>query len=197
MRPTHVLVPLALLLALPLLPQEPAPGGDPAPEEEAPRSGFDAFFADERARIEKEIEGTWVLQEFQPADFLFDAENIRGVAMFRDGYLSLNIMAQTFVPEFLGDGGQLWVQGGAHRYRISEFLELQTAVVFAFQNLSDDEELVVEASGTPREYRVDIDAEGATLTMTNTDGARLVWSRMAPTEFPVGSLDALEQLRGR
>jgi hypothetical protein len=191
MRPYLALAPLALLLALPPARQ------DPPAQDETPKPGLTTFLERERVRIEKEIEGTWLLMTYQPPTALFNPENIRGVAMFRDGYLSVNIMAQTFVPEFLGDGVQLFVQGGAHRYRISEFAELQTAAIVAFQNLADEDELVVEPSDLPREYKVAIDPDGGTLSLTSSYGSRLTWSRLKPTAFPSESLDALNAVRGR
>lgn len=203
MRITFALAPAALLVALPFLPQDPVPedgtGGDDEIEitDDAPTAGASGFFDSERERIEELIDGTWILQAYQPQEFLFDSENIQGLAIFRDGYMSVNMIAQTFVPEFLGDGGQLYVQGGTHRYRISEFLELQTATMIGFSNFQDVEDVALEPSGFPREYRIDIDEAGVELRMTGQDETVLIWSRLTETEFPAGSLEALDMFRGK
>jgi hypothetical protein len=161
------------------------------------KPGIASFTEDKRARIEQALEGVWMLVRYDPADLLFDARNMQGVAMFHEGYLSLNVMAQTFQREFLGDGVQLYIQGGAHRYRVNEFLRLQTAAIIAFHNFDDDEDIEVEASGSPREYEIELDEEGKTLTLTKSDGAVLTWSKLGETEFPAESADALDRVRGR
>ena len=194
MRLSLALVPLAVLLSLPLLAQDPPGEQDGADE---PQPGLASLHEQQRERVQKEIEGTWLLMEYRPANALFHPENIRGVAMFRDSYLSINIAAQTFDPEFLGDGRQLYIQGGAHRYRINEFGELQTAAIVAYQNLADEEEVVTEPAGYPREYQVDLSDDGGELTLISPGGGSLRFSRMEPTEFPVESLDALNAARGR
>ena len=151
----------------------------------------------ERERLEQAIEGTWLLQRFDPADVVVNPANVQGMAIFREGFLSLNVMAQSFAPEFLGDGLQLFVQGGGHRYRINEYLELQTAAVLGFQNFDHEDLMTVETAGTPREYRLEIDQDGATMRMTRPDGTMLTWSRLTESAFPTASSDYLDRTRGK
>jgi hypothetical protein len=185
---------LASLAGLALTrPQDPVET-PPAP---AVKPGLGAVAAEKRARIEQGLEGAWLLVRYDPADALFDARNVQGVAIFQEGYLSLNIMAQTFQSEFFGDGFQLFIQGGAHRYRVDDFLRLQTAAIFSFHNFDDDEDLETEASGSPREYEIELDETGRTLSLTKSDGAVLLWNKLAETPFPSESSDALDRVRGK
>jgi hypothetical protein len=200
MRRSLLFLSLPAALALPLLaglaltrtqdPAETPPAKPTAP-------GLAAFSAAERERIEKGLDGVWLLVRYDPPNALFDARNVQGVAMFHEGYLSLNVMAQTFQKEFLGPGIQLFVQGGAHRYQVSEFLRLQTAAIMSFHNFDDDETLEVEASGSPREYEIKLDEAGTGLALTKSDGAVLSWIKLGETEFPADSLEALDRVRGR
>jgi hypothetical protein len=179
-----------LALARPQDPVETPPAAQEKPS-------LAAFKAEKRERIEKGLEGVWMLLTYDPPNTMFDAHDVQGVAMFHEGYLSLNVMAQTFQREFLGDGVQLFIQGGAHRYRVDEFLRLQTAAIMSFHNFDDDEEIEVETSGSPREYEVELDEDGKTLTLTKSDGAVLKWTKLGETEFPADSADALDRVRGR
>lgn len=190
----------ALLLAAAPLPVALLGDQDPPetpPEEEEPRPGLTAHREEERARVEAALEGTWMLLRYDPPAAIFDPTNVQGVAVFQDGYLSLTVMAQTFQPEFFGDGVQLFVQGGAHRYRVNELGELQTAAIMSFHNFDDEELLQVEASGSPREYTLEIDETGTTLRMTKADGTALSWSRLGETEFPADAAEALDRVRGK
>lgn len=199
MRPVLALTPLVLLLALPAVLQEPegeGPGDEEAAPEDEDANTFTSLFERERERLEEAVQGTWMLQQYNPAEAVFDPENVRGVAIFREGFLSVTIMAQTFRPEFLGDGGQLWVQGGSYRYRISEFLELQTATIVGFDNYEDVDEMEVELEGAAREYRLDVEADGATLRMTAENGAELIWSRLTESALPEETIDVLDATRG-
>jgi hypothetical protein len=185
-----LLVPFALA-GLALARQDP-------PAEAPPRSpGLQGLGTDERARVEEALEGAWLLLRYDPPDALFDPTNVQGVALFHDGYLSLNVMAQTFQREFLGDGRQLFVQGGAHRFRIDEFLRLQTAAVMSFHNFDDEDLIQLEPSGSPREYDVKLDEGGKSMTLTKSDGTVLTWSKLGSSEFPPDSIEALNRVRGK
>ncbi len=186
---------LSGLLALPAgaaLFQDPE---DP-PVEEAPTEGTLARQRyDQRQQIEKDLEGAWLLTYYQPAVGVFDQNNVQGFAIFYGGYLSLTLQAQTFEAEFLGPGHQAYVQGSAHRYRISDQLELQTAAIMGFHNLNEDEEIMFEVPTGAREYRVSVDGEK--LELTRVDGARFLFSRLGETEFPTEAADFLDTTRGR
>jgi hypothetical protein len=146
--------------------------------------GIGGFLDDERERVIQSLEGVWLLMRFDPPHDLFDSRNVQGVLMIRDGYLSLNLMAQQFGQELFGDGVQLFVQGGAHRYRIDEFGRLQTSAIMSFHNFDAEDSFTVEASGASREYVVALDETGDTLKLTKSDGSVLTWIRLKQTEYP-------------
>ena len=149
---------------------------------------------EDKARLEEEIVGAWLLTGFDSPSELVDQEDIRGFAVFHDGFLSLTIQARTFNPEFLGDGVQYWVQGGGHRYRISDFGTLQTASILGFHNVNDDGVLVFEPASFPREYTITI-ADGA-LTLERSDGALLSFNRLQKSTFPNEAIDYLNLTSG-
>jgi hypothetical protein len=76
-------------------------------------------------------------------------------------------------------------------------LELQTASIVAFDNFEAEKVVYYEAPGTAREYLIDFDEEGVTLTMTRRDGIALTWSRMLQTEFPQMAIEDLNLARSR
>ncbi len=187
-----LLVPFGLA-GLALARQEPPAEASPRPTS----PGLQGLGTSERTRVEEALEGAWLLLRYDPPDALFDPTNVQGVALFHDGYLSLNVMAQTFQREFLGDGRQLFVQGGAHRFRIDEFLRLQTAAVMSFHNFDDEDLIQLEPSGSPREYDLKLDEGGGSMTMTKSDGSVLTWSKLGTSEFPPDSIEALNRVRGK
>lgn len=159
-----------------------------AKQEAKPKTpGLGGYLEDERARIVKALDGVWLLMSFDPPHDLFNSRNVQGMLMIRDGYLSLNIMAQQFGQELFGDDRQLFVQGGAHRYRIDAFGRLQTSAIMSYHNFEDEDRFVVEPSGAGREYTVALDEAGDTLKLTKSDGSVLTWMRLRQTEYPEGA----------
>ena len=201
MRPAFLFAPVLLVLPLGgVFFQDPVPEeGDEEGQEETlePAGSFANFYATERERLEAEIEGVWTLQFYEAPNAVFQQKNVQGMAVFLDGYLSLSITMQTYNEEFLGDGGQFYVQAGSHRYQFSEFLELQTASMMAYHNFDDESSITFEAAGVPREYAIDMDEEGLSFKMTRADGTALTWSRLNKTEFPEESVDYLNNARGK
>ncbi|MEM7307093.1 MAG: hypothetical protein AAF682_10510 [Planctomycetota bacterium] len=190
------------LLALPLgalyLQEEgddPFGGGEQ--EDVKPATGTLArTFADERERLTEEIEGVWMVSSYEPAGRIIDQSNFQGFAMFQDGYLTLISQARSFGAELLGDGLSLFVQGGAYRYRVDDFLSLQTAAIMGFSNFANEDQMQFEEPGFPGEYRVEINESSTTLALIKQDSTVIRMVRLTQTEFPDQAAQYLDLTRG-
>lgn len=193
------LLALAAVLALPLagIGQD---GGDPdqdpdvvTEDEDGPAPlGVTAVRLPERQRLTKEIEGSWLLVNFQSGTEPVDPNSVSGFAQFQNGYSTMLFEAveDNVQPPYVGG---VHVQGGAHRYKISDFLTLQLATIMGFDSFNKDSEVVLESTSFPREYQIKL--QGDMLTLSRMDGTTFWFSRMAETEFPLEALDALEQAK--
>ncbi|MCZ6596528.1 MAG: hypothetical protein O7B99_02710 [Planctomycetota bacterium] len=178
---------LAGSLFLPALAQDPTDDLDELPLLYGMRQA-------DKARLEQEIVGAWLLTGFDSPREVIDQRDIQAFAVFHDGFLSLTIQARTFNPEFLGDDVQFWVQAGGHRYRISDFATLQTAAILGFHNANDRGELVFEPPSFPREYAITI-TDGA-MTLERSDGTRFSFNRLKKSTFPNKAIDLLNLMNG-
>jgi len=195
MRPFHAL--LCIPVALALIPLASLARGRPQdpdkPRQKAP--GLTSLVDEKRERLEKELDGVWMLVSFDPGEGFFDSRNVQGVLMISDGYLSLNVMAEQLARELFGPEVMLFLQGGAYRYRIDEFARMQTASIMSYHNFEDFREFVVEPSGTPREFMVDLDESGEMLKLIKPDRSILSFVKLGETQFPEDALNTLNRAR--
>lgn len=195
MKPLPVL--LALSFAPALLPpaQEPAPQ---APQEEVPRDQlppYERFLATERERLETEIQGNWLLIEFENPNEPARQSVMQGWASFNQGYLTLFLQYSAVEAALLREVQRRYVEVAAHRYRISEDLLLQTASILGTSNMNPSRELVPEEAGTAREFRVQL--QDGLLELITRKGTRITFRRVEETAFPVDAVLDLEATRSR
>src|SRR5262245_37094940 len=69
------------------------------------------FLAEEKKRIEKEIEGNWILLRFESPDVVVDAREARGFATFCGGFLSMTLMGHQVRPGFFGPRPVYYIYG--------------------------------------------------------------------------------------
>ena len=199
---------LALTLAATLwstfaFPDPPA-GQETGQEEEAGQEGADPlddplmpplqrYRRQRKVAIEKEIVGNWILMDFSDPNTPLSEEIVDGWASFHDGYLTMFLQMRTIERAIFSDTERRYFQYGSHRYRISEDLYLQTAVILASTNINEDRDILYETSGYPREFELTL--VDNLLEMTNIEGITLKYRRVEPTEFPVEAIEELQEAR--
>lgn len=183
-------IPLVFVLAL----QDPAPTPQEEEQEQEPLVPLSDFRRSERQRLEKEMQGTWVLTLYKGAYDVVEQSTVRGFLMFDRGLVAMNLQLIAQPHGFLGRGERYYVQAGLHRYRLTELLQLQLASVMAFTNANDDDELAADPASYPREYEITV--AGNDLTLRRWDGEELTFRRMRGGEFPEEAIRRLDQARG-
>ena len=162
---------------------------EPPAQEAAP---ITAFREQERARIETEIEGAWILTAYQTDQTNVDPRDVRGFATFVDGYMSLVIQGRQVTESMLrGRGLAFRVQGAVFRFRIADNGRFQTSSVFGYTNATEDGGLEFERPDEVREYTMHL--EGGELTLERGP-IRFTFRKVESTEFSQSALDALDRL---
>jgi hypothetical protein len=183
-------VPLVFALAL----QDPAPAPQGEEQEQEPLVPLSDFRRSERQRMEREMQGTWVLTLYRGAYDVVEQSTVRGFLMFDRGLVAMNLQLIAQPHGFIGRGERYYVQAGLHRYRLTELLQLQLASVMAFTNANDQDELAADPASYPREY--DNTIAGNDLTLRRWDGEELTFRRMRGGEFPDDAIRRLDRARG-
>jgi len=147
----------------------------------------------QKLRIEKEIEGNWILMDFKDPNNPLEDEYVNGWASFHDGYMTMFLQIRRLERAVFKDRERRYFQYGAHRYRVSEDLYLQTAAIMASTNINEDRKILYEESGLPREFQIDIRED--TMELTNRELVTLEFSRVDDTKFPVEAIQGLQQSR--
>ena len=187
---------MRLVLALVVVPAL-ALASSPRPQEATPQTGLaprTAFAQKEATRIAAEIQGAWMLLEYQHATDAMDQSRVRGAALFRDGFMTLILQVRQKARTTRGIMPEFFVQAGIHRYRIDEFQRLQTASVIGFTG--DDVEgggFAFDDDGMPREHRVTLRQDRLTLHID--DGGWMTFARINAGDFPVDAIEELDRTR--
>ena len=167
----------------------------PNQEEQKKPGGIPGFRMDEQARLEKELDGTWLLIEYTNPHETVERRNYSGFAFFQNGYFSFTLRLEVLATHFFGVRPQTMVNAGVHQFRITEN-RLQTATVLAFTNENETYELEAEPGAFPREFEITL-ADNQ-LSLRRHDGLQFVFRRVEDSgPFPKQAADALERYRGR
>ena len=188
---------IALLLTLSALAsQDPADEQDPQPDDGGISdilAPFTAYREEERAKNEQLISGAWRLARVETRSDRLGGRDIRGFAMFQDGYMSLVLIGEQVVEGFLTvDQVATQIQAGMYRYRVSDLETLQTASIMGFAN-PDSFDLVFEQVNEPREFLMELSE--TELRLNHPNGHWFVFTRMQSGIFPVEAVRALERNR--
>ncbi|MEW6071637.1 MAG: hypothetical protein AB1726_03445 [Planctomycetota bacterium] len=180
----------ALLTILPL-----APLALHFPQEEKParRNPLTAFQEDESARIDRELQGAWVLMEYKHPDILVPPEDARGFLLVHDGFLALSLQGREDRPGYFRMRREYTVQAGGYRYQILDGLHLQTAGLVGFSNANADGELDFRTALAPTEYLVTV--AGDELTLVSLDHRAFRFRRLERSALPSQTTDLLNRLR--
>ena len=182
---------LAFFLGLPLLPLAIQDEGEQVQQE--PRNAFTAFQEEESARLEKAVQGAWLLMDYQTTAFVIDPEDVRGFVMFYDGFMTLTLQAREESGGFFGTALEYTFQSGAYRYRIVDGVHLQVVGMIGFTNANEERELDFQAPLEPHEYVMTVaDNE---LGLTRMDGRSFRFRKLERGEFTESSIDRLNRLR--
>ncbi|MFT5461140.1 MAG: hypothetical protein ACI8QS_000008 [Planctomycetota bacterium] len=172
-------------------------GGTPEVQEEEQnpfrRSGKEpkpSLMEEEALRLDKELPGAWVLTRYLRTDTIIPNEEVRGFAMFHDGFMTFNFEAVEDQEDFFLPEKQYIVQSGAFRYRIFEGRYLQAVGIQGFTNDNPTYELEFHSVKLPREYRITL--EHNRLVLERNNGIGFEFRRLPTVPFP---RSAVEQLR--
>lgn len=175
-----------------IAPLGPAPaqedGPAPADEDELP-PGLLGFQAQRQRELSEALAGSWQLVGFRHVSNDLSGVPIFGMATFtKDNYLHLLIHTQEPDPVWFAE--ELLVQGGVHHWRIDSRGILQTATLMAHTNF--DGGLLLEPAYTPREYQVQVLADGNALQLRRVDGSELSFVRLGASVFPEVAVERLK-----
>ncbi len=151
---------------------------------------------DERSRssLESQLEGLWMLRQFDDPANEDSLLNVSGFAMFTsDGYLSIHMQGATRADTFFGERADFWAQSELQRYRIDSFGRLQTASMLGFNNLNDSGDIDPFPSEAAREHELTLN--GSLLELRHSGGVSLHFTRAGRGEFPPEAIRFLDGLR--
>jgi len=183
-------LPLALSPLLALL-AWPARGQEQTPPTSNPRT---SFAESETARMEKEIQGAWMLIEYQPGDSVMDQTNARGSLIFHEGYMSIVLQTRRLSRGLITNLPEFFVQAGMHRYRIDSFQTLQTSAMLGFVAEDLGGTISFDDDNFAREHKITLD--GDRLTMHRDEGGWMTFARLGRGEFPEQAAQSLDATRG-
>lgn len=165
--------------------QEPPPAPPVAPD--SPR----AALALKQAELGQSIQGLWNLVRFEHATNPAPPANLAGLLSIDRHVLSFISHIQLLEGTVFDNLRQF--QGGLHHWRISEELRLQTASLLSHTNMNG--KLEFEPQDTLREYELEIDLLGTSLTLVRPDRSRLYFERVPEPYFPERAIEKFDALR--
>lgn len=187
----------ALVLLTALLGASFAPAQDPAqektPAKKKAMNPVTAFFQGEGERLEKELDGSWMLFGYaDPGLPPFD-DAVSGFATFHDGFLQWVLAINSAERHLLWLKEFLILETGAYRYRLDEGSNLQLASVMSFTNETDDGSMLRQPSGQAFEYGVRL--EDGVLELRNPQGILFSLRKITAGEFPESAIQKIEGQR--
>ena len=171
-------------------PLAPGDAQDGAQEKAPSKSDeFRALREKEVARITDAIEGTWQLLRYDDPALAIAPDDVRGYAIFRDGYMSLTLQAQRQAHSVLGGPYVFPFQATIQQYRIEPEAMLLTSNLIGLGDFGGS--IDAEPPGTPHRFDVEVGDKGLVLKRRN--GGRLIFQRMEPNAaFPKKAQDKIQ-----
>ena len=157
------------------------------------RDPLRAFQEDESARIEKELQGAWLLMDYANPAVVIDQEDVRGFVMFHDGYMTLSLQARENAAGFLRPKTNYTVQSGAYRYRIADGRNLQTDGLVGFISAEQTGGFDFRSPLEPTKYEVQV--AGGELKLTRIDHRTFTFRRLERSEFSPSAIEKLNRLQ--
>ena len=184
----------ARLIALSALAASPLLSFARQDEEERAQEPLGGIFAGEAERLEKEIEGSWMLMEYVDPDEIPLEDAASGFMTFRDGFLTWILSVEALEKRWFTVDDRVFLQTGAYRYRFDETASLQLASVLSFSNDTDDGDLQRDPA-LAFEYTVTLADD--VLELSDPDGVRMSYRRIESGEFPLNAIQKIERGRSR
>lgn len=170
---------------------------EPKQEKKKALNPVTAFFQGESERLEKEVEGSWML--FGYSDPTIPQLEVgetpaTGFATFHDGFLQWMLAIDSAERRLFRLRAFTILDSGAYRYRFDEQANLQLSSVMSYTNNTEDGELEREPSGMAFEYYAKL--EDGVLELRNPQGVVLSLRKVAAGEFPESAIRKIEGRRG-
>lgn len=161
-----------------------------------PKSGgaVTRFFAEEGERLEKELEGSWMLLDYTDPNIPPLDGGASGFATFHAGFLTWMLAIDSAERGLFGPRAFLVLESAAYRYHVDEQANLQLASVMSFTNNTEDGELEREPSGIAFEYFTRLD-EGV-LELRDPQGVVLSFRKVEAGDFPDSARRKIDRQRG-
>lgn len=175
MRTQFLLVALALLI---WAQQEPPPSKPTATQARK----FSLSDNAQAATIEEGIQGAWQLQHAENPMIQLSRVTMTGYAIFREGYMALEIHGQGQVQPGFPGTIDYFFQTGVHRYQINGQGQLETFSLIGTTNMMDVVGTQFEVPGQRRSF--DVSLQGNSLVLEKGDGGRLTFFRLGTLPFP-------------
>jgi len=165
-------------------------------QEEDPeiRNPFTAMAEDEAKRIDKALQGAWMLMEFTTLNDMVDQEAVQGFFVFHDGYLTVTLQAARATGGFFTEKREYMIQAGAYRYRVADAQLLQTTGMMGFTNAGNLNQLDFQSVLEPQEYQVTVTERD--LTLQRTDHSVFRFTKLERQDFPESAVRRLDLMRG-
>jgi hypothetical protein len=155
------------------------------------RSSFQDMEAQRVAQMQKDVLGAWMLERFEHATQVIEQSDVRGAAMFTEGFLCVIMHAREDNNSIVGPRYNMLQQSGMYQVRFIDNARLQASTIMGSSNFSGDFEY--ETAYAPREY--DVQLAGDALVLVRPDASKLHFRRMRAQEFPAETLRLLEEAR--
>jgi len=153
-----------------------------------------AFFQGEAERLDKEVEGAWMIFGYADPNLPPMEEGVTGFAMFRDGFLTWMLGIDSAERHLLWLHDFLILDSGAYRYRFDEQAYLQLSSVMSFSNDSEDGVMEHQPSGLAFEYFAKL--EDGVLELRNPQGLVISLRKVTAGDFPESAIQKIEGRRG-
>jgi hypothetical protein len=180
-------------LLVPALAPRQEQGQEGKPPKKAPQSSVTRFFKEQAERLANDVQGAWILFDYDDSAEAPMEGAATGFADFHDGFLTLIISIDTYEERLFRAREFTLLRTGAYRYRFDQQGALQLVNVISFTNQTPDGELRREASNQVFEYFANIN-EGL-LELRNTDGVVLIFRKSTAGDFPEAAIRKLDSLR--
>lgn len=155
------------------------------------RRTFEDLEAERVAQIQKDVLGAWMLERFEHATRVVEQDDVRGAAMFTEGFLCVIVHAREDNQSIVGPRYNMLQQSGMYQVRFLGNARLQASTIMGSSNFGG--ELEYETAYAPREY--DVQLAGDALVLVRPDSSKLHFRRMQASEFPAETLRLIEEAR--
>ena len=148
----------------------------------------------ENERLEREVQGSWLLFDYNDPEEVLVDDSASGFATFQDGFLVWVLAIETVESHLFRPRDLVLLQTGSYRYRFDQGGSLQVTNVLSYTNMTDSGTVAREPGGQAYEYWARI-SDGV-LELRNSDGVQISFRKVESGNFPESAVRKLEARRG-